>query len=84
MKKEKQLYLDILKFLNEIANKIDNGYIWREACGLIKEMEEVEKLTTPNINKQRELLRDFNDKLAVHEHYFMPATDEDIDWYIKQ
>ena len=35
---EDELYKDILKFLNTIANKTDNGYVWREACGLELEL----------------------------------------------
>jgi len=51
--KEKELDLEILKFLNALANKTEDGYLWREVCGLIKEIEDVKNLTIPIIGNKR-------------------------------
>ena len=30
---------DTLKFLEHVASNTENGYVWREACGLIREID---------------------------------------------
>lgn len=49
---QEQLMLDDLKiFLNRITNKPENGYEWRAACGLLKEVSELEaRMQTKNLD----------------------------------
>jgi len=42
-----ELDLKILNFLNNLANKTDDGYLWREVCELIKQIEDIKNLTIP-------------------------------------
>ena len=49
MDENNKLDIDILNFLNVVAKDTENGYIWREACGFIKEFERVKNLTIPRV-----------------------------------
>ena len=45
MGENEKLDKEVLKFLDIVANKTDNGYVWREACTFIKEFERVKGLS---------------------------------------
>ncbi len=63
MDDNKKLDIEILNFLNVVAKDTKNGYVWREACGFIKEFERVKNLTIPFVVEQREQLDCNNNEL---------------------
>lgn len=69
---------------NDMGEKIDQilERFYKKEIDLLEVRKEL--LILFSVSQQRELLRDFNDKLAAYKHYFLPATDKDIDWYLTQ
>ena len=58
MDENKKLDTEILNFLNIVANKTDDSYIWRECCGFIKEIERVKNLTIPFVVKSYDMCKE--------------------------
>jgi hypothetical protein len=51
MNRKEKLDIDLLKFLTYLSNETDNKYIWRESCGLIKEIKSINNIESKNISE---------------------------------
>jgi hypothetical protein len=62
---DKKVAEELLSFFTTLANKTDNGYIWREACGFEAYFMEVLniKSTAPNVENNESSLLDESELL---------------------
>jgi len=74
----KELILDTIKFLEYRAIKSDDGYEWREACGLSLSLRDAFQITD---DEYKSIIDEMNHKLTIEHKISNPCAEIHMESY---